>query len=102
MAEEEPLDRAVEDDDFDVLVGLQGRDHGLQRPHVRRAEDGQGLDIEGDAPIGRGTALETDLLVELAIIHRGASDCGCAGSIPATPSWRSIGDASIAPTYRRY
>src|SRR6266403_1310835 len=51
MSQEEPLHRAVEDDDFDVLVSFQRRDDFVELRNGFRAEDVEGRVIERHAPI---------------------------------------------------
>ena len=69
VRQEEAVDGAVEDDDLDVLVGLERRDDLVELRNRFRAEDVQGRMIERHAPIGWRAPLEPDLLIGHACLR---------------------------------
>ena len=61
VGEEEAFDRAVEDHDLHVGIGLERRDDRLQLRDRLGPEDVQGRMVERHPPIGRRAPLEPDL-----------------------------------------
>src|SRR6266481_3769470 len=70
MSQEEPLHRAVEDDDFDVLVSFQCRDDFVELRNSVWAKDVEWRVIECHAPIRRRSSRQKNLLS-----HRGVAHC---------------------------
>src|SRR5262249_55278606 len=61
MREEEALDRAVEHNDLQLLIGLDRRDDLAQLRHGLGTEDVARRVFEGHPPVRRQTALKMDL-----------------------------------------
>jgi hypothetical protein len=103
MGQEETIYSALEDDNFDVLVGFKRRDDRCQRRHIPRTKDVDGRDIKDNAPMGGGSAFEPDLLAGLAVVHldppRGRMGRVLSGGIKiAKPSEAHRSDEGIEDT----
>src|SRR5712691_3926640 len=70
VSHEEPLDRAVEDDHFEVLVGFQRRDDFVELRNGFRAEDVEGRMIERDAPVRGRSSRQHDALAHVVTARR--------------------------------
>jgi hypothetical protein len=60
VGDEEAVDRAVEDDDFDVWIGFDCRDDRFELGNVRGAKNVERGRVESYAPVRIGMAGEVD------------------------------------------
>ena len=70
MSQEKPFDRAIKDNDFDMLVSFQGRDDFVQMRNCIRAKDIERRMIDRRAPVGGGSSRQNNLFDRGRVTHR--------------------------------